>query len=49
MGLGTVEEGNFVDGRWVPGRHLAGDDTGQGEFPTVRTRNVMRVTLYRYH
>ena len=49
VGLGTVEEGNFVDGRWVPGRHLAGDDTGQGEFPTVRTRNVMRVTLYRYH
>jgi hypothetical protein len=49
VGLGTVEEGNFVEGRWVPGRHLAGDDTGQGEFPTIRSRNVMRVTLYRYH
>jgi hypothetical protein len=49
VGLGTVEEGNFVNGRWVPGRHLAGDDTGQGEFPTIRSRNVMRVTLYRYH
>ena len=27
-GLATVEEGTFVNGRWVPGRRLAGDDTG---------------------
>ena len=26
-GLATVEEGVFVDGRWVPGCRLAGDDT----------------------
>ena len=27
----TVEEGTFVNGRWVPGRRLAGDDTdGRG-------------------
>ena len=26
-GLATVEEGVFVEGRWVPGRRLAGDDT----------------------
>jgi hypothetical protein len=26
-GLATVEEGVFGDGRWVPGRRLAGDDT----------------------
>jgi hypothetical protein len=26
-GLATVEEGAFVDGRWVPERRLAGDDT----------------------
>lgn len=26
-GLATVEEGVFVDGKWVPGRQLAGDDT----------------------
>jgi hypothetical protein len=31
-GLGTVEEGTFVNGRWVPGRQLAGDDTGQGGY-----------------
>jgi hypothetical protein len=27
-GLATVEEGVFVNGRWVRGRRLAGDDTG---------------------
>jgi len=30
-GLATVEEGTFVDGHWVPGRRLAGDDTIEGE------------------
>ena len=32
VGIGTVEEGTFVNGRWVPGRQLAGDDTGQGDY-----------------
>ena len=31
-GIGTVEEGDFVNGRWVLGRQLAGDDTAQGDF-----------------
>src|SRR5208337_2273587 len=31
-GLATVEEGTFVNGRWVPGRRLSGDDAGQGDF-----------------
>jgi hypothetical protein len=31
-GLATVEEGKFVDGRWVPGLRLAGDDAGEGQF-----------------
>jgi hypothetical protein len=30
-GLDTVEEGVFVNGRWVPGRRLAGDDTIEGD------------------
>jgi hypothetical protein len=30
-GLATVEEGVFVNGSWVPGRRLAGDDAGQGQ------------------
>jgi len=50
-GLATVEEGGFVDGRWVPGRRLAGDDTGQGNnisLPGGRGPGILRVTLYRY-
>jgi len=27
VGLATVEEGQYVDGRWVPGRRLNGDET----------------------
>jgi hypothetical protein len=33
-GLATVEEGSFVEGRWVPGRMLAGDSTDEGH--TIR-------------
>ena len=51
VGLGTVEEGCFVDGRWVPGRTLAGDDAGQGNNISLRGGRdsaILRVTLYRY-
>jgi hypothetical protein len=30
-GLDTVEEGVFVNGHWVPGRRLAGDETIEGD------------------
>jgi hypothetical protein len=45
-----VEEGNFVNGRWVPGIRLAGDDTGQGAdlFETQRHMGIQRFTLHRY-
>jgi len=51
VGLATVEEGRFVDGRWVRGRTLAGDDTGQGNNITLRggpDAGILRVTVYRY-
>jgi hypothetical protein len=47
-GLGTVEEGTFVNGRWVPGRLLAGDDTEQGDYLFLRNMGILRVTVYRY-
>jgi hypothetical protein len=49
-GLGTVELGTFVNGRWVPDIRLAGDDTGQGEnlFELQRNMGIQRFTLYRY-
>ena len=51
VGLATVEEGQFVDGRWVRGRTLAGDDTGQGNSISLRGGDgpvILRVTVYRY-
>jgi hypothetical protein len=47
-GLATVEEGAFVNGRWTPGRRLAGDDTGQGASVDLHHKGIQRVTLYRY-
>jgi len=47
-GLATVEEGAFANGRWVPGRRLAGDDTEQGQYLDLRNMGILRFTLYRY-
>jgi hypothetical protein len=48
-GLATVEEGTFINGKWVPGRRLAGDDTAQGNNLRLGTGyNILRVTLYVY-
>lgn len=50
VGLGTVEEGRFVDGKWKAGRSLAGDDTGQGNNVSLRSTagGILRVTVYKY-
>jgi hypothetical protein len=48
VGLGDVQEGRFVDGKWQVIRQLAGDDTGQGEILSLRPNTILRVTLYRY-
>jgi hypothetical protein len=47
-GLATVEDGKIVDGRWIPGRRLAGDDDAQGQSLTLRTMGIQRFTMYRY-
>jgi len=48
VGLAGVEEGVFVDGRWIPGRRLAGDDTASGENLVLREKTILHVNLYRY-
>ncbi len=48
VGLGDVQQGQFVEGRWRVVRQLGGDDTGQGEILTVRPNAPLRVTVYRY-
>ncbi|WP_025560689.1 DUF5597 domain-containing protein [Sphingomonas sp. UNC305MFCol5.2] len=49
-GLDRVEEGRFVDGKWVSGRVLNGDQTHQGRHVRLPpdTQGVQRVRLYRY-
>jgi len=59
-GLDTVEAGTFVNGRWVPGRRLAGDDTIEGDCLELKwprkgappsrmsTEGIQHFTLYRY-
>jgi len=39
-GLATVEEGVFVNSQWVPGRRLAGDDTGSHSLVLPRLHMV---------
>ncbi|MGD0049320.1 MAG: DUF5597 domain-containing protein [Bryobacteraceae bacterium] len=48
VGLGIVQEGKFVDGKWTVVRQLGGDDIGQGEILTLRPNSILRVLLYRY-
>jgi len=48
VGLGDVQQGQFVQGEWRVVRQLGGDDTGQGEILTVRPNAPLRVTVYRY-
>ena len=52
-GIHSIEEGTFVDGRWVPGRRLNGDENGGGTNLRLggdESRNglIQRIKLYRY-
>jgi hypothetical protein len=48
VGLGDVQEGKFVNGKWVVTRQLAGDDDAQGEILLLRPNTILRATLYRF-
>jgi hypothetical protein len=49
-GIGAIEEGSFVDGKWVPGRRLNGDENHQGKAWRFDSRQIRTetVTLYRF-
>ena len=54
IGLNTVDEGTFEDGKWIPERRLNGDEThastfdGSGlKFPPGKA-SIQKVTLYHY-
>ncbi len=46
-GLATVEEGSFVNGRWVPERRFAGDDTEEGDMIVMKWAPGSWVPFYR--
>jgi hypothetical protein len=53
VGIDSDEEGTFVDGRWVPGRRLNGDenDSGKGvrlSGGVIPNGRIQRIKLYRY-
>jgi beta-galactosidase GanA len=50
-GIESIWEGRFVNGVWVPGRNLNGDDSNQGRHLSLPPGKftIRRVRLYRYH
>ena len=50
-GIAYIDEGTFVNGNWVPGRRLNGDENDQGRMlrlSSFGTGSIQRVKLYRY-
>lgn len=50
VGLASVDEGRFEDGKWVAGRRLNGDENDQGSYWRFDPRGVKieKAALYRY-
>jgi beta-galactosidase GanA len=50
VGIDVAEEGEFVEGRWVAGRRLNGDQTHQGRHVRLPPGNaqIQKVRFYRY-
>jgi len=48
VGLLTVDEGKYMNGQWVAGRRLNGDQTHQGRHVRLGSFGIQRVKLYRY-
>jgi len=49
-GIGTIDEGVFQDGKWVPGRRLNGDENDQGNYWRVDQfqAKIERATVYKF-
>jgi hypothetical protein len=49
-GIGTVDEGAFEDGKWVPGRRLNGDENDQGNYWRVDQfqAKIEKATVYKF-
>ncbi|MGA2182431.1 MAG: DUF5597 domain-containing protein [Bryobacteraceae bacterium] len=49
-GVGSVDEGTFINGKWIPERRLNGDENDQGQYWrfTDRQLSISRCAVYRY-
>jgi hypothetical protein len=49
-GIGMMEEGRFVDGRWSSGRRMNGDQSHQGRHTHLPgdSFSMQKVKLYKY-
>jgi hypothetical protein len=50
LGYASIDEGAYVDGKWVPGRRLNGDENDQGEYWRFDPRaiRVEKAVVYRF-
>ena len=50
VGILRIDEGKFIDGKWVPGRRMNGDQSHQGRHLRVEvgSYNIQKVKLYTY-
>ncbi len=49
-GIGSLDAGKFVDGKWVPGLRMNGDQSHQGRHLDLpgNTYSIQKVKLYKY-
>jgi hypothetical protein len=49
-GIGSLDEGMFVDGNWIPGLRMNGDQSHQGRHMDLpgNTFSIQKVRLYKY-
>lgn len=49
-GIASVDEGKFVDGKWIAGRRMNGDEDHQGRhlYLPGRSFGIQKVKLYKY-
>jgi len=49
-GIGSIDEGKLIDGEWIPGLRLNGDQSHQGRHMDLpgNTFSIQKVRLYKY-
>lgn len=50
LGYASIDEGKFVDGKWIPGRRLNGDENDQGSYWRFDPHSIRveKAVLYTY-